>query len=140
MDSKLAIKALSLQKKGYNCAQATACAFSEYLPLDENIIYKMAEGFGSGMGDYERVCGALSGAIMVLSLLNSTGDSSNTSKVSTYELVTELLKEFNSKNKTTVCKELKGIETGIEMRSCLGCIEDAVKITENILNRRVVNE
>ena len=43
-------KAAQNHQKGYNCAQAVACAFSEEMEIDETIIFKMMEGHGLGMG------------------------------------------------------------------------------------------
>lgn len=41
-------KAVALMQKGYNCAQAVACAFAEEADTDEKTIFRVAEGFGSG--------------------------------------------------------------------------------------------
>ena len=54
-------RAQRLHDKGYNCAQAVVCAYCDRFGLDENTAFKMAEGFGLGMGLME-VCGALTGA------------------------------------------------------------------------------
>ena len=43
-------KAAQNHQKGYNCAQAVACAFAEEMGIDESIIFKMMEGHGLGMG------------------------------------------------------------------------------------------
>ena len=53
-----------MMRNGYNCAQAVACAFAEEAGADEAMIFRMAEGFGSGMGTMQGVCGALVGAVM----------------------------------------------------------------------------
>ena len=37
-------KAAQNHQKGYNCAQAVACAFAEEMGIDESIIFKMMEG------------------------------------------------------------------------------------------------
>ena len=42
-------KAALLHAKGYNCAQSVACAFCEELGLDEQLIFKLNEGFGAGL-------------------------------------------------------------------------------------------
>ena len=47
---KYAEKALELHAKGYNCAQAVACAFSDQVDMDEDQLFKVMEGFGAGMG------------------------------------------------------------------------------------------
>ena len=39
-------KAAQNHQKGYNCAQAVACAFAEEMGIDESIIFKMMEGHG----------------------------------------------------------------------------------------------
>ena len=39
-------KAAQNHQKGYNCAQAVACAFAEEMEIDESIIFKMMEGHG----------------------------------------------------------------------------------------------
>lgn len=41
-------KAAQNHQKGYNCAQAVACAFAEEMGIDESIIFKMMEGHGLG--------------------------------------------------------------------------------------------
>lgn len=42
--------------------------------------------------------------------------------------VRELAAEFEQKNGSIVCRELKGIDTGKVLRSCDGCIEDGIRI------------
>ena len=49
-------KAAQNHQKGYNCAQAVACAFAEEMEIDESIIFKMMEGHGLGMGCMEVRC------------------------------------------------------------------------------------
>ena len=65
-------RAQRLHEKGYNCAQAVICAYCDQFGLDEETAYKMAEGFGLGMGIME-VCGALSGAFMLAGVRGSKG-------------------------------------------------------------------
>ena len=56
--------AQDFHNQGYNCAQAVVCAYCDLVGLDRETAYKMAEGFGFGMGCME-MCGALSGAFML---------------------------------------------------------------------------
>lgn len=129
-ESELAVR---LQERGYNCAQAAACAFARFVPVEEAHLYKLTEGFGGGMGDHHGTCGAVSGCIAIISLLHSNGDPSMTSKKSTYLLVDRLFERFRKRTGSSICKELLGEETGIVLRSCQGCVEDAVSITSDIL-------
>lgn len=126
--------AIENHNKGYNCCQAVACAFSNEIGLDESILFKACEGFGLGMGCMECTCGAISGAIMIAGLKNSTANLNGPkSKAATYQISKELVNRFQEKNGATICKELKGLETGKVLRSCEGCIEDATELVESIL-------
>lgn len=127
--------ALATQKhqSGYNCAQAVACAFSEALGLDEDMVFRMAEGFGAGMGSMQGTCGAVTGAVMLAGLKNSQGSHNVGTKGSTYQLSKEIIEEFEQKNGSSICKDLKGLETKQMLRSCSGCIEDAVKIVQKVV-------
>ena len=42
-------------------------------------------------------------------------------------------KEFEEKNGSGICSELKGINTGKVLRSCDGCVADAAEIAEKYL-------
>lgn len=126
-------KAVSLHDKGYNCAQAVVCAFADDLGLDEQTAYKMSEAFGLGVGQME-ICGAVSGACMVAGMKNSGGlDNIGKTKGETYKINRAIADEFKQMNESVICRELKGVETGNVIRSCTGCIEDAVKIVEKYL-------
>jgi len=129
-------KELAIQKhdKGYNCCQAVACAFCEELGVSEETLFKAGEGFGLGMGCMECTCGALSGAIMVAGFQRSTANlEGEKSKAATYQYSKKLVEAFKEKTGSTICKELKGVETGKVLRSCPGCIEDATELVEEIL-------
>ncbi len=127
-------RALDNHKKKYNCCQAVACAFCEDVGVDEETMFKAGEGFGLGMGGMECTCGAVSGAVMVAGFKNSSGATENpTTKAATYKLSSAIIDKFQEKNGTTICKVLKGIDTGRVLRSCDGCIEDAAKIVEEVL-------
>ena len=71
--STKAEKAIAFHDKGYNCAQAVACSFCEEFGIDQEEMFRIAEGFGFGMGIMD-MCGALSGMMMVIGLENSVGD------------------------------------------------------------------
>lgn len=57
-------------QKGFNCAQSVLAAFSDLTHLSEREALAVSGGFGGGVGGtHEEVCGALSGAVIVLSIL-----------------------------------------------------------------------
>lgn len=122
--------------RGYNCSQAVACSFAEELGYEEEMIFRVAEGYGAGMGGMECTCGAVCGAVMAAGMKNSKMGGEKLTKGSTYLLSKRITEKFRQKNGSVICKELKGIETGKVLRSCAGCIEDAVCIAEEILEMK----
>ena len=57
----------AITERHYNCAQSVLLPFAEDLGLDEELLYRFAANFGGGM-KRESVCGAVTGALMVLGL------------------------------------------------------------------------
>lgn len=127
-------KAIELHNKGFNCAQAVACSLCEEIGVPEEVAFAACEGFGLGMGGMEATCGAVSGAVMLAGFKNSCGDPEHPgTKGATYKLSREIVKQFDEKNSSVTCKELKGVETGKVLRSCPDCIRDAVEIAQKVL-------
>lgn len=115
--------------RGYNCAQIVLCSYAEELEIDEETLFRISEGFGAGMGGMMQTCGAVTAMFMALGLANSSGNLQVCdTKPQTMKKVRELAAEFEQKNGSIVCRELKGIDTGKVLRSCDGCIEDGIRI------------
>ena len=129
----VAARAHELHEAGYNCAQAVACAVAPELGVDSDQLFRALEGFGLGMGDMSQTCGAVSGAVALVGLANSSGEDNPKSKGATYKVSREVSQRFAAKNGTTICRELKGIDTGAVVRSCAGCIDDAVRIVLDLI-------
>lgn len=132
----LKARAASYHNQGYNCAQAVICALSPALGIDADAAFRLAEGFGAGMGGMTETCGAISGAIMAAGQASSTGTADPTSKGRTYGLSREIARRFREMNGSTVCRELKGIGRAEgPRRSCAGCIDDAIDLAVDALGR-----
>jgi C_GCAxxG_C_C family probable redox protein len=126
-------KALANHKKGYNCAQSVACVYCDMFGIDEETAFRMSEAYGLGMGDMAD-CGAVTAMALVTGMKESDGNiSSPGTKKVCYKKMKELIEAFKEKNGTIICRELKGVDTGEPLRSCDGCIEDAVVIIEDHL-------
>ena len=122
-------KAIELHSKGYNCAQAVACTFCDKTAFSEEQIFRMTEGLGLGMGCMEATCGAISAACVLSGLKNSTAHlDSPDSKLTSYQASEQCIRAFLEKNGSLICRDLRGEDTGAPLRSCDGCIEDAVVI------------
>ena len=133
METRVEMAAMKHQK-GYNCAQAVACTYCDLVGVDEAIMFKAVEALGLGMGCMEGTCGAVSGACVVAGFKNSTANLDLPgSKGETYKLSKTIMKKFTDLNKSTLCKELKGVDTGIVLRKCPDCVRDAAKIAEEVL-------
>ncbi len=121
------------RKKGYNCAQAVACAYSDIFGVDEKEAFRSVECFGRGMGVME-VCGAVSAMAYLVGLKKSDANLENPkSKLSCYNTFQAMSDDFKEKNQSIICKELKGVDTGVMLRSCPGCMLDAAEIVEKHL-------
>ena len=123
--------AIDNHKKGYNCAQAVVCAFADKTEFSEDQLFRMIEGFGGGMGGTGGVCGAVSAMVVLEGLKTSAGIDAlpKTNKMESYKNSANLMKEFEDMNQSIICSRIKGEG----LRSCDGCIEDAVKILEKYL-------
>jgi C_GCAxxG_C_C family probable redox protein len=127
-------EAMQLHDKKYNCAQAVACAFAKEAGVDEKLLFAANEGYGLGMGGTKGVCGALTGAIMLAGLKNSDANLDNpATKGSTYQISRQMLDAFEAKTGSTICKDLKGLETGQVLCSCDNCIRAGVEVVEEFL-------
>ena len=125
-------QAAAYHKQGFNCAQAVACSLAPALGFDTDSAFRILEGFGM-----TETCGALSGAVAILGLLNSEGMANPTTKRHSYKLSREAAARFKDKNTTTICRELKGVGSDAgPIRSCPGCIDDAVEIAIQIIGEQ----
>lgn len=122
--------AVEKHKKRYNCAQAVLCAFADTTDFTEDELFRLSEGFGFGMGTMG-VCGAVSAMVFLAGLKNSLGLEKlpETNKLKSYACAKEMIEEFEKMNKSIICSRIKGEK----LRSCDGCIEDAVRILEERL-------
>jgi len=134
-----------LFNQGFNCSQAVFSVFCEELGLNREVALKISSGFGGGMCQGE-ICGAVTGAAMVLSLKygqSKVGDKE--SKEKTYEIIKEFSERFKDVNRSIICKELLNFdlskenartlarEKGLFTTICPKMIRDTVIILEEIL-------
>lgn len=84
---------------GYNCSQTVLSMFCEQYGLDMATAQKIGCGFGSGARRAE-LCGAVSGAVLVIGLKHGDDIPLCNSKVE------EFMQIFKEKNQSIVCREL----------------------------------
>ena len=117
------------RKREMNCCQAVLVAFADRLGKSEDELLRLGSGFGSGMATMEGTCGALVGAIMVSSLLSPDGEARNNSRA-----IMSRFKELCGG--ATICRDLKGIETGKVLCSCEDCVRNAVRAAGETLKAK----
>jgi C_GCAxxG_C_C family probable redox protein len=67
-------RARALFEAGANCAQAVAGAFADAVGMEETELFKLASGFGGGVGRMREVCGAVSGMVIIYNILHGNPD------------------------------------------------------------------
>jgi C_GCAxxG_C_C family probable redox protein len=139
-------KALELFGGGFNCAQAVAAAFAMAVAADatedEKTILRAMSGFGAGIGRTDQVCGAVSGAVLIIGLKHAKGKES---KELIYSKVKEFTERFKTKNGSLSCTALIGCnmstpeglaeakQKDAHNKTCPKFVRDAVEILEEIL-------
>ncbi len=100
-------------RRGYNCAQSVVLAFGDVTGLDEHTAAMLSSSFGGGMGRLREVCGAVSGALTVLGLVQGYADPDDpNAKKAHYHRVQEFARSFREKNGSIICRELlSGVQT-----------------------------
>jgi len=132
--------------KRFTCSASVFSAFSEDLGLPSDTAKKIACGFGAGISKTGKICGAVSGAVMVIGLQYGKaveGDDAATEK--TRALVRQFIKEFTDKNGSVNCTDLLGYnlsdpgeyvaaqKSGIFIEKCPLLVRDAADILEGLL-------
>ena len=103
-------KALSYFRNGYNCSESTLLAIAkDAFEIDNDLIPKIATGFGGGISRQGCVCGAVSGAVMGFGLKYGRNNPEEL-MAKTYNRVVEFYKQFQEKFGSILCKELSGCD------------------------------
>ncbi|MDH5481776.1 MAG: C-GCAxxG-C-C family protein [Candidatus Bathyarchaeota archaeon] len=103
-------KAVKLFLEGYNCAQSVLLTMFGYWNGENELVPKIATAFGGGIGRCGSVCGALTGGIMALGIKYGTNEPSLEKRLKAYKLAERLYKQFETKHKSVLCRELIGYE------------------------------
>jgi C_GCAxxG_C_C family probable redox protein len=139
-------RAVSCFEEGFSCAQAILSTYGPQFGLEPETALKVAGAFGGGMGRLGEVCGAVSGAFMVIGLkYGKTRAEDEETKEKAYSLAQEFADRFRSRNGAIRCKELLGCDintpegraTAEEKRLfttlCPRLVQDAAEIIEQML-------
>ena len=142
------MKRWPLYRSGFTCSAAVFSTFSDEMGLESEMAKKVACGFGAGISKTGNICGAVSGAILVIGLKYGKtikGDDTATEKTRT--LVREFMQEFTKRHGSVNCTELLGYnlrnpdeyvqarESKLFSTKCPALVGDAATILEGILEK-----
>lgn len=136
----------ALFKMKYNCAQAVAGAFCDITKIDADTAFALSSSFGGGFGRNREVCGAVSGACIVLgALYGNYPPDDHDAKTAHYALVREFMEKYKEKNGSYICRELLGgAEAGgtpdertpefYKKRPCVELVRCAAEILDEMIS------
>lgn len=131
-DRSHADKAVEYFNHNYNCAQSIFASYAAEFGIDERLALKLGTNFGGGARKGE-LCGAVSGALLVLGLRFGHCDSNDPeTKAKSYAIAEEYMNRFIRANGSTVCRDLLGYD--------LSKTEDMQRIREKNLFRTTCPE
>jgi len=141
-------QAVSCFKEGSLCSQAVFSTFAPKLGLDREIAMKISTPFGGGMARMGEICGAVTGALMVIGLKYGNVSDwrvEDKERENAYRLATEFVNKFKSRHGSIKCKEILGCdlstpegrklakEKNLFNTLCPEFVRNAAKIVEEIL-------
>jgi C_GCAxxG_C_C family probable redox protein len=139
-------KAVACFEEGFMCSQALLTAYAEQFGVDRETALKVSAAFGGGMGRMGEICGAVTGAFMVIGLkYGRTAVPDTRSHEKTTGLVKAFAERFKSLNGSIVCRELLGCDlsteegqktfVGEKLRNtlCTKFVRDAATIVRDLL-------
>lgn len=133
-------------RRGLSCSQAILSVYGRDLGIDPETAVKVASAFGAGVVKTGEICGAVSGALMVIGLcqeLEAIRDPA--SREGAYALARRFIDEFTARNQSVNCTELVGYdlsdpkqydearEKKVFATRCSKLVRDAGEILEGLL-------
>ncbi len=141
-------KALQYFGEKFHCSQSVLAAFADECGITEEQALKLGACFGGGMRKGE-VCGACTGALMVLGLLYGQYDSKDLdSRMTANKVNDEMMERFSKKCGSYICNDLlkcdistpEGVQYALDnklfVEFCPLMVENAVEILEEIIKEQ----
>jgi len=146
MTQKRADEAVDAFRRGLSCSQAIFSVYGKDLGIDPETAVKIASAFGAGVAKTGEICGAVSGALMVIGLtqeLKAIRDPASRENV--YSLAKRFIDDFTARHASVNCTELVGYdlsdpkqfaearEKKVFATRCSKLVRDAGEILEGLL-------
>ncbi|MHB9098035.1 MAG: C-GCAxxG-C-C family protein [Syntrophales bacterium] len=133
-------------RDGFNCSQAILSTYSGEFGLERKAALKAAAAFGAGMGRLGEVCGAVTGALVVIGLKHGhTEAKDKETKEKTYDRARDFAGRFRSRHGALCCRDLLGCDLttaegmaaarqkGLFTELCPRFVRSAAEILEDVL-------
>ena len=115
--------AVLLKRRGHNCCQAVLLAYAREAGLPADTLRALGAAFGGGMGGMEGTCGALCGAEMALGLTRYQGHALSGAARALHQA-------FERACGASICRQLKGVDSGAPLCACDDCVRRAAQALE----------
>lgn len=102
--------AVTIFGQSFNCSQSVFSAFAAQYGLDKKTALKLASPFGGGVARRGEICGAVSGALLVLGLARGADEPAGKDEI--YRLSQEFLRLFEEKHDSVICRDLLSCDIG----------------------------
>ena len=139
-------EAVHLFRSGFNCSQSVVSVFANEYNVDKAVLRLLSSGFGGGMGGMQNVCGAASGAFMILGLKYGYAEASESyKKPQLYNIIQDFSKQFIGQNGHLRCCDLLKCDLKTEEGKeyfknnelkeavCVKCVKNSVELLEKFL-------
>ncbi len=130
METNLKDCALSYYSEGYSCSESVVLAAHKVGLIDDNLV-NVATGFSGGISS-GCLCGAISGAVIVIGYLHGK-NKTNKARV----LSKRFIEEFKNIHKATCCRALtsgfKDFHSNERRAHCFNMVESSCIILDKIL-------
>jgi C_GCAxxG_C_C family probable redox protein len=135
--------AVTVFNHSFNCSQSVFSAFAPQFGVDKETALKLASPFGAGIARRGEVCGAVTGALLVLGL--ARGADKPAGKEEIYRLSQEFMRLFEEKHSALLCRDLidcdistpagwkKAKEAGKFITTCPVLVRDSAEIVQALL-------
>jgi C_GCAxxG_C_C family probable redox protein len=140
-------QAVARMQEGYSCSQAVFASFAPRFGFHEDLALKMTAPFGGGIARHGYVCGAVTGALLILGL--RFGSNLPKENQTAYEITNEFIRRFEARHGEILCRKLIGFdistpegsqtakESGTFQTLCPELVRSAAGITAELLEQGI---
>ncbi len=133
-------------QQGFSCSQAVFSVFAPQGGLPEDAALRIAAPFGGGICHCGQICGAVSGALMVLGLLRGNDQPDPDAKEHTRDLGKQVISQFTARHGSISCTGLLGAdlstpegrqrarEEHLTAKVCPRLVRDAAEVAQAVLD------